>query len=82
VGVTITTTVFLFGPQYQVGDGLSVVPKSRQESDGVGHMSRSSGLLHVEASQARVFQSNLKTGEGAMTVGARDTITEVALSPS
>jgi hypothetical protein len=26
----------------------------------VGHVSRSSGLLHVEASRARVFQSGLK----------------------
>jgi hypothetical protein len=29
----------------------------------VGHASRSNGLLHVEASLARVFQSGLKTGE-------------------
>jgi hypothetical protein len=33
----------------------------------VGHTSRSSGLLHVEASLARVSQSGLKTGGGAMT---------------
>jgi hypothetical protein len=44
----------------------------------VGHASRSSGLLHVEASLARIFQSGLKTGEGAMTDDARDTITKVA----
>jgi hypothetical protein len=43
----------------------------------VGHVSRSSGLLHVEASLARVFQSGLKTGGGATTSDARDTIAEV-----
>jgi hypothetical protein len=30
----------------------------------VGYASRSSGLLHVEASWARVFQSVIKTGGG------------------
>jgi hypothetical protein len=44
----------------------------------VGHASRSSGLLRVEASLARVSQSGLKTGGCAMTGGARSTITEVA----
>jgi hypothetical protein len=44
----------------------------------VGHALRSSGLLHVEASRARVFQSDLKTGGDAMTGGAFDTIMEVA----
>jgi hypothetical protein len=48
----------------------------------VGHASRSSGLLHVEASRARVYQSGLKTGGCATTGGVRDTIAEVALSPS
>jgi hypothetical protein len=42
------------------------------------HASRSSDLFHVEASLARVSQSDLKTGGGAMTGGARGTITEVA----
>jgi hypothetical protein len=32
----------------------------------------------VEANMARVFQSGLKTGGGAMTGGARGTIAEVA----
>jgi hypothetical protein len=41
-------------------------------------MHRSSGLLHVEASLARVFQSGLKTGGGAMTGGTRGTIAKVA----
>jgi hypothetical protein len=48
----------------------------------VGHTSRSSGLLHVEASLARVFQSDLKTGVGATMGGARGTITEVASEAS
>jgi hypothetical protein len=48
----------------------------------VGHASRSSGLLHVEASLARVSQSGLKTDGGTMTGGARDTITEVASEAS
>jgi hypothetical protein len=44
----------------------------------VGHALRSSGLLRVEASLARVFQSGLKTGGGATTGGASGTIVEVA----
>jgi hypothetical protein len=43
---------------------------------------RSSGLLRVEASLARVFQSGLKTGGGAMAGGARGTIVEVASEAS
>jgi hypothetical protein len=42
------------------------------------HVSRSSSLLGVEASLARVSQSVLKTGGGAATGGACDTIAEVA----
>jgi hypothetical protein len=48
----------------------------------VGHTSRSSGLRRVEASQAMVSQSALKTGGGVTTGGARGTIAEVALSPN
>jgi hypothetical protein len=44
----------------------------------VGHVSRSNGLLRVEASQARVSQSGLKTGGGATTDGAHGAIMEVA----
>jgi hypothetical protein len=55
-----------FGPQNQVGYGLSVVPQNRQEDeDGVRHASRSSGLLRLKASRARISQSSLKTGRGA-----------------
>jgi hypothetical protein len=57
---------------------LSVAPQNRQREVGMGHASRFSGLLHVEVSLARVFQSGLKTGGGAMIGGARDTIMEVA----
>jgi hypothetical protein len=48
----------------------------------VGHASRSSGLLCVEVSLARVSQSGLKTSGGATTGVARDTITEVASEAS
>jgi hypothetical protein len=61
-----------------VGFGLSVTPQNRRREDDVGHLSRSSGLLHVEASLARVFQSGLKTDGGVTMGGACDTITEVA----
>jgi hypothetical protein len=48
----------------------------------VGHASRSSGSLGVEASPARVFQSGLKIGGGTTTGGARGTIVEVASEAS
>jgi hypothetical protein len=37
----------------------------------VGHALRSSGLLHVKVSWARVFQSGIKTGGGVTAGGAR-----------
>jgi hypothetical protein len=46
--------------------------------DGAGHALRSSSLLCMEESRARVSHSSLKTGRGAMTGGASGTITEVA----
>jgi hypothetical protein len=48
----------------------------------VGHASRSSSLLDVKASLARVFQSSLKTDGGATTGDARGTIAEVASEAS
>jgi hypothetical protein len=60
-----------------VSFGLSVAPQNRRREVGVGHASRSRGLLCMEASLARVSQSGLKTGGGATTGGARDTIVEV-----
>jgi hypothetical protein len=71
-----------FGPQNQADFGLSVAPQNRRREDDMGHVLRFSGLLHMEASHARVFQSSLKTGGGAMTGGACGTITEVASGSS
>jgi hypothetical protein len=65
-------------PQNQVGFGLLVAPQNRRREVGAGHASRSSRLLGVEASLARVSQSSLKIGGGATTGGARGTIAEVA----
>jgi hypothetical protein len=65
-----------------VGFGLSVAPQNRQREVGAGHASRSSGLLGVEASLARVSQSDLKTGGGATAGGARGTIAKVASEAS
>jgi hypothetical protein len=44
----------------------------------VGHTSRSTDLLHVEASRIRVSQPGLKTGGGATVGGVCCTIAEVA----
>jgi hypothetical protein len=69
-------TVWWFGPQnYHDGflvlalkpSGLQFIccaTKSTEDEDGVGHASRSSGLLRLEASRARVSMSSLKTGGG------------------
>jgi hypothetical protein len=67
-----------FGPQNHVGHDLSVVPQNRWEGDDAGHTLRSGGLLCVEASQARVSQSSLKTGGGTTVGGARGPIVEIA----
>jgi hypothetical protein len=61
---------------------LSVAPQSRRREVDVGHTSRFSGLLRVEASVARVSQSGLKTSGGVTTGGARGTIVEVASEAS
>jgi hypothetical protein len=50
--------------------------------DGVGHVSRSSGLLCVKVSLARVSQYGLKTNGGAIAGGARGTIADVASESS
>jgi hypothetical protein len=65
-----------------VGFGLSVAPQNRWREAGMGHASRSSGLLHMEANLARVSQSGLKTSGGVTTGGARGTIAEVASKAS
>jgi hypothetical protein len=77
LGLKITATISWIGPQNQVGFGLSVAPQNRRRGVSAGHALRSSSLLHVEASLARVSQSGLKTGGGATMGGARGTITEV-----
>jgi hypothetical protein len=58
--------------------GLSVVPQNRWSEVGARRASRSSGLLRIEASLARVFQSGLKTGGCAAMGGTCGTIMEVA----
>jgi hypothetical protein len=78
----ITATVSWFGPQNQVGFGLSVAPQNRRREVGVGHASGSSSLLGVEASLTRVSQSGLKTDGGATTGGARGTIADVTSDPA
>jgi hypothetical protein len=75
-------TVSWFEPQNQADFGLSVAPQNRRREVGVRHALRSSSLLGVEASLARVSQSGLKNGGGATTGGARGTITEVASEAS
>jgi hypothetical protein len=65
-------------PQNQVGFDLSVAAQNRRREVGAGHASKSSSLLGVETSLARVFQSCLKTGGGATMGDARGTIAEVA----
>jgi hypothetical protein len=71
-----------FGPQNQGGFSLPVAPQNRWREVGVGHASRSSGLLHVEASLTRVSLSGLKTDGGVTVGGARGTIAKVALEAS
>jgi hypothetical protein len=56
--------------------------KTDRGCDAVGHASRSSGLIRVKASRARVSQSDIKTGGSATTSDARGTITKVASSLS
>jgi hypothetical protein len=69
-------------PQNQAGFGLSVASQNRQNEVDVRHVSRSSSLLGVEASLARISQSGLKTGGGGTVGGACGTIVEVASEAS
>jgi hypothetical protein len=69
-------------PQNQVGFGLSVAPQNRWREVSARHASRSSSLLGVEASLARVSQSDLKTDGGRTLSGACGTIVEVASETS
>jgi hypothetical protein len=64
LSLKITTMVSWFGPQNQAGYGLSVALQNRwEDEDSAGHTLRSSGLLHVEASRARVSQFASKLTE-------------------
>jgi hypothetical protein len=74
--------VSLFGSQNQVGFGLSVASQNQRREVSVGHASRCSSLLGVEASLTRVSQSGLNTGGGATTGGACGTIAEVTSETS
>jgi hypothetical protein len=69
-------------PQNHTGFGLYVAPQNRRREVSAGHVLRSSGLLRMKASLARVFQSDLKTVGSVMMGGARDTIKEVASEAS
>jgi hypothetical protein len=60
----------------------SIALQNRRREVGVGHASRSSRLLGVEASLVRVSQSGMKTGGDATAGGARGIITEVASEAS
>jgi hypothetical protein len=77
-GLKIIATFSWFGSQNQAGFGLLVVPQNRRREDGAGHASRSSVLIHLKASHARVYQSAHKTGGGTTTNGARGIIIEAA----
>jgi hypothetical protein len=85
------STVWWFGPQNHDGSFLVCASKPsgrrfvglRLKTDERmktvwGHASTSGGLLHRDASQARVSQFYLKTGEGATVGGARGIIVKVA----
>jgi hypothetical protein len=52
-------TVSCFGPQNQADFGLPVTSQNKRMEVSTRHVSRSSGLLCVEASLGRVSQSGL-----------------------
>jgi hypothetical protein len=60
--------------QNQAGFNLLVASQNRRREVDAGYASRFSGLLHVEASQVRVSQSDLKTGGGTTAGDTRGTI--------
>jgi hypothetical protein len=69
-------------PRWFLGLGLKIKHASVCQLHHKIDTSRSSGLLHLEASHARVSQSGLKTGGGATAGAARGTIVEVASGSS
>jgi hypothetical protein len=67
----------------QTGYDLLVAPQNRwEDGDDAGHASRSSGLLRVEESRARISQFGLKTGGDATAGGARGTMRWAASDPT
>jgi hypothetical protein len=82
LSLKITVAVSWFELQNYADFNLSVVSQNRRREDNAGHVSRSGDLFHLKASRARFSQSGLKTGGGATTGGARDTIVEVASGSS
>jgi hypothetical protein len=82
LGLKPTATVSWFGPQNQAGFSLSVASQNRWKEVSVRHTLRSSSLLRVEASRARLSKSNLKTSGGATAGVACGTIAEVASESS
>jgi hypothetical protein len=71
-----------FESQNQADFSLSVAPQNRWRKDGMGHASRSDGLLHLKACHARVSQSGIKNGGGATAGGARGIMAEVVSGPN
>jgi hypothetical protein len=82
LGHKITAMISCLGTQNQAGFDLLVAPQNRRGEDGVRHVSRSGGLLRLEASCSRVSESGLETGGGATMAGARGTIMKVTLGSS
>jgi hypothetical protein len=82
LSLKISATVSWFGLQNQADFGLSFASQNRRREVGARHASRSSSLLGVEASLARISQSGLKTGGDAKTGDTRGTIAEVASEES
>jgi hypothetical protein len=81
LGLKTAATVLRFEPQNHHDDFLvwaskpsmqlwfvDCTTKLTEVEDGVGHASISSGFLCLDASQARVIQSSLKTGGGAVQI--------------
>jgi hypothetical protein len=59
----LTAMISWFGPQNWASDGLSIASQNWQGDDSAGHMSRSNGLLLLQASRARIFQFASKLAE-------------------
>jgi hypothetical protein len=78
LSLKITEAVSWFGPQNQSGFSLSVAPQNRRREVSVEHASRSSGLLYVKASLARVSRSSLMTSGGVTTDGAPKVASEAS----